>query len=587
MTSTVYLKPSQNFDLSNGNVSVFGNVNNEIVNLADNISAVTIDINVEAISLPYSTEEYQYQAVAGQLLIYRNSVLITKVAIQTDSDGTNIGFNNGYGTYTSSSKLIGPYNEKALISGSEIKIGNGVVSSTVPANLNYSASNNSAIVPSTIYLNPGQGIDLSYGYVLVYGNVNNEIVNFTEHISSVTIDSNVEAISLPYSIEEYQYQAVAGQLFIYRNSILIAKVAIQNDSDGTNIGFNNGYGTYTSANNLIGPYIQKAVISGSDIKIGNGFVSSSAPANLNYSVTAIYSLTSNSTSVNEGSTATFTLKTTNVATGTVVNYTLSGVSAADVIGGLTGSTTVGNNGLATIAVAIVADNLTEGNEVMTLALQGQSATIIINDTSPSPTASGSGQQYAWNATSDTTITGTTGIDTLNVSGYRSDVIINKLGAVSNLTHKVTKSTASTLSVERIKFLDVSVALDLDGAAGNAVQMLGAVMGKDSLSNKSLVGIAISIFDQAKMSPTQIARLALDAVLGENPSHKAVVDLLYKNLMGISPDALSETLYVGMIKNGAYTQESIALMATTLDINKTNINLLGLSQTGVEYTPSLF
>ena len=587
MTSTVYLKPSQNFDLSNGNVSVFGNVNNEIVNLADNISAVTIDINVEAISLPYSTEEYQYQAVAGQLLIYRNSVLITKVAIQTDSDGTNIGFNNGYGTYTSSSKLIGPYNEKALISGSEIKIGNGVVSSTVPANLNYSASNNSAIVPSTIYLNPGQGIDLSYGYVLVYGNVNNEIVNFTEHISSVTIDSNVEAISLPYSIEEYQYQAVAGQLFIYRNSILIAKVAIQNDSDGTNIGFNNGYGTYTSANNLIGPYIQKAVISGSDIKIGNGFVSSSAPANLNYSVTAIYSLTSNSTSVNEGSTATFTLKTTNVATGTVVNYTLSGVSAADVIGGLTGSTTVGNNGLATIAVATVADNLTEGNEVMTLALQGQSATIIINDTSPSPTASGSGQQYAWNATSDTTITGTTGIDTLNVSGYRSDVIINKLGAVSNLTHKVTKSTASTLSVERIKFLDVSVALDLDGAAGNAVQMLGAVMGKDSLSNKSLVGIAISIFDQAKMSPTQIARLALDAVLGENPSHKAVVDLLYKNLMGISPDALSETLYVGMIKNGAYTQESITLMATTLDINKTNINLLGLSQTGVEYTPSLF
>ena len=587
MTSTVYLKPSQNFDLSNGNVSVFGNVNNEIVNLADNISAVTIDINVEAISLPYSTEEYQYQAVAGQLLIYRNSVLITKVAIQTDSDGTNIGFNNGYGTYTSSSKLIGPYNEKALISGSEIKIGNGVVSSTVPANLNYSASNNSAIVPSTIYLNPGQGIDLSYGYVLVYGNVNNEIVNFTEHISSVTIDSNVEAISLPYSIEEYQYQAVAGQIFIYRNSILIAKVAIQNDSDGTNIGFNNGYGTYTSANNLIGPYIQKAVISGSDIKIGNGFVSSSAPANLNYSVTAIYSLTSNSTSVNEGSTATFTLKTTNVATGTVVNYTLSGVSAADVIGGLTGSTTVGNNGLATIAVATVADNLTEGNEVMTLALQGQSATIIINDTSPSPTASGSGQQYAWNATSDTTITGTTGIDTLNVSGYRSDVIINKLGAVSNLTHKVTKSTASTLSVERIKFLDVSVALDLDGAAGNAVQMLGAVMGKDSLSNKSLVGIAISIFDQAKMSPTQIARLALDAVLGENPSHKAVVDLLYKNLMGISPDALSETLYVGMIKNGAYTQESITLMATTLDINKTNINLLGLSQTGVEYTPSLF
>ena len=587
MTSTVYLKPSQNFDLSYGNVSIFGNVNNEIVNLADNISSITIDSNVEAISLPYSTEEYQYQAVGGQLLIYRNSVLITQVAIQTDADGTNIGFNNGYGTYTSSNKLIGPYSEKAFISGSAMKIGNGVVSSTAPSNLYFSSPNDSAIVPSTLYLNPGQGIDLSFGYVLVYGNVNNEIVNLTDHISSVTIDSNVEAISLPYSIEEYQYQAVAGQLFIYRNSILIAKVAIQNDSDGTNIGFNNGYGTYTSSNNLIGPYIQKAIISGSGIKIGNGVVSSSAPANLNYAAAASFSLSSNSASVDEGSTATFTLKTTNVPTGTVLNYTLSGVSSADVIGGLTGSTTVGSNGLATIAIAIVADNLTEGNEVMTLALQGQSATITINDTSQSPIASGPGKQFAWSTTSDTTMTGTSGIDTLIVSGYRSDVIINKLGAVSNLTHKVTKSTATILSIERVKFLDASVALDLDGAAGNAAQMLGAVMGKDSLANKNLVGIAISLFDQAKMTTTQIARLALDAVLGENPSNKAVVDLLYKNLMGSSPDALSETLYVGMIKNGAYTQESLALMATTLDLNKTNINLLGLSQTGLDYTPSLF
>ena len=146
---------------------------------------------------------------------------------------------------------------------------------------------------------------------------------------------------------------------------------------------------------------------------------------------------------------------------------------------------------------------------MTLSLQGQSATITINDTSQSPITSGPGKQFAWSTTSDTTMTGTSGIDTLIVSGYRSDVIINKLGAVSNLTHKVTKSTATILSIERVKFLDASVALDLDGAAGNAAQMLGAVMGKDSLANKNLVGIAISLFDQAKMTTTQIARLALD------------------------------------------------------------------------------
>jgi len=135
-------------------------------------------------------------------------------------------------------------------------------------------------------------------------------------------------------------------------------------------------------------------------------------------------------------------------------------------------------------------------------------------------------------------------------------------------------------------MDSSMAFDLDGAAGSAVQMLGAVLGKETLSNKGLVGIAISIYDQG-MTDTQIARLALNAVLGENPSNKAVVELLYKNLVGVQPDPLSEALYVGMINNRTYTQESITVMAVNLDLNKSNVNIVGLSQTGVEYVPSLF
>jgi hypothetical protein len=118
-------------------------------------------------------------------------------------------------------------------------------------------------------------------------------------------------------------------------------------------------------------------------------------------------------------------------------------------------------------------------------------------------------------------------------------------------------------------------------------MLGAVLGRDSLANKSVVGIALKIYDSNTMSDFSIARLALDSVLGPNASDKLVVDLLYKNLAGVLPDPLSEGLYVSMIKNGTYTQESLALMAVSLDLNKTNIKLAGLSQTGIEYTPSLF
>ncbi|NDD13642.1 MAG: hypothetical protein EB072_13595, partial [Betaproteobacteria bacterium] len=55
--------------------------------------------------------------------------------------------------------------------------------------------------------------------------------------------------------------------------------------------------------------------------------------------TTTYSITANQSSVNEGSTATFAVTTTNVASGTSLAYTLSGVSALDITGGSLSGTT--------------------------------------------------------------------------------------------------------------------------------------------------------------------------------------------------------------------------------------------------------
>ena len=301
--------------------------------------------------------------------------------------------------------------------------------------------------------------------------------------------------------------------------------------------------------------------------------------------------------MNEGSTAVFTLRATDLTSYNIftpsasVPYTLSGISASDVVGGaLSGTALVNSSGQATISVGLVNDFLTEGNETLTVKAGGATASISVIDTSVS--GKKAGQVFTWNGTSASFI-GSSAIDTLIVTNYRSESAISKLYSpvapsifTTSVTNNSSMVSASLSSVERIKFTDSSVALDLDGAAGSAVQMLGAVMGKDTLSNKSLVGIAISIYDQG-MTETQIARLALNAVLGTNPSNKAVVELLYKNLTGFQPDPLSEALYVGMINNGTYTQESITVMAVNLDVNKTNINITGLSQTGIEYVPSLF
>ena len=95
-----------------------------------------------------------------------------------------------------------------------------------------------------------------------------------------------------------------------------------------------------------------------------------------------YALAASSASVNEGASTNFLLTTSNVASGSQVAYTLSGVSAADVQGGsLTGTATIGSDGRATITVGLLADNLTEGTETLSLAVGGTSASTSVSDTS--------------------------------------------------------------------------------------------------------------------------------------------------------------------------------------------------------------
>ncbi|NDD13580.1 MAG: hypothetical protein EB072_13265, partial [Betaproteobacteria bacterium] len=102
---------------------------------------------------------------------------------------------------------------------------------------------------------------------------------------------------------------------------------------------------------------------------------------------ATYLVTARNASVNEGSNAEFSVTTTNVAAGTQLAYTLSGVAASDVVGGsLSGTTTVAANGLASITVPIAADLTTEGTETLTVTVQGKTASTTILDTSLTPQA---------------------------------------------------------------------------------------------------------------------------------------------------------------------------------------------------------
>lgn len=91
---------------------------------------------------------------------------------------------------------------------------------------------------------------------------------------------------------------------------------------------------------------------------------------------ATYTLLSSNSSPSEGDTITITLVTNKVPNGTVIPYTISGVSTSDIDIPLTGSFTVQND-RASISVAFKADTVSDPNEQFTLALNNGKASITL------------------------------------------------------------------------------------------------------------------------------------------------------------------------------------------------------------------
>ena len=159
-----------------------------------------------------------------------------------------------------------------------------------------------------------------------------------------------------------------------------------------------------------------------NFEISNSYVAGKITA-ADISTPITYTLTSPS-SVNEGGTASFTLTAKNVASGASLSYTISGVSVADVSGGLSGTAVVNASGLATISVTLLNDNLTEGAETLTVTAGDASASTTVNDTSK-----------------------------IVVAGNTLDVIVDLFGTVSMLKGliEVDNGTVHTLSYNGTAF----------------------------------------------------------------------------------------------------------------------------------------
>lgn len=142
-------------------------------------------------------------------------------------------------------------------------------------------------------------------------------------------------------------------------------------------------------------------------------------------------------------------------------------------------------------------------------------------------------------------------------------------------------------IERLWFADTHLALDLDGAAGQVAKILGALFGKAAVSNKVYAGIGLSLLD-AGVSYADLIGVAIAsdayAQLAGGRSNAQFVDLVYRNVVGSAPDAAQRAYYMGLLDRGEYTQDALALLACETTLNAQQIDLVGLTATGLPYEP---
>ena len=209
---------------------------------------------------------------------------------------------------------------------------------------------------------------------------------------------------------------------------------------------------------------------------------------------------------------------------------------------------------------------------------------LINGTSSNDVLLGfDGNDKITGAAGNDTINGGSGINTARYLSTSSNYTITPNTNDFTVTDKTGANGTDTLiSIERLQFTDSNIAIDINGNAGTTAKILGAVFGASSVSNQQYVGIGLSYLDGG-MSYQDLMLLALTAKLGAGVNDPTqVVNLLYTNVVGVAPDQATLISFVGLLNSHVYTTASLGVMAADTSLNTTNINLVGLAQTGIHY-----
>lgn len=181
------------------------------------------------------------------------------------------------------------------------------------------------------------------------------------------------------------------------------------------------------------------------------------------------------------------------------------------------------------------------------------------------------------------VDGGNGMDTFVNAGSRYNYTITNTSSGFKVTDKYALEGVDTLvNIERIQFVDINVALDINGTAGQAYRLYQAAFGrkpdleglgywiKDMDKGSSLTTVAAGFFQSPEFQK----------LYGASPSINTLITNFYQNVLHRAPDQAGFDYWNEQLSKGQIT--AAGALASFCESTENQAQIIGSIQNGIDY-----
>lgn len=198
-----------------------------------------------------------------------------------------------------------------------------------------------------------------------------------------------------------------------------------------------------------------------------------------------------------------------------------------------------------------------------------------------------GDDVFYNSYGSDTIDGGAGFDTAIYNSYRFQISLHQTGAGKfELVYLDLPegNHDNLIGVERLHLNDVTVALDIDGAAGQAFRIYQAAFNRTP--DQAGLGYWINAIDHGA-ALNEVARgfvnsAEFSALYGSNPANADIVTRLYANVLHRAPDAGGAAFWTDVLDGHRATVPEVLAQFSESPENKAA--LVGVTHNGIDFIP---